>query len=890
MIIEYCEACGLRISEAELQDGQSVKVDGKSFHTKCAPAQSVKKGSGRIGAVGTPSPGSEIVAPQGDSRGSKAGIRPARRDSKASIPRPATSAMQSPGTAAANPNANDPNVKTNSHAKWFIIGGSAAAVIGIGLIIAFSGSPPEQPDKKTASAAKEKPAQPNPAPAQTQPPAVDLAREPHKSETVALKFEDKQVERPNAASVDRSLETMRIERAAKLLDEAKAFAKEHPEDVRKYHEKLTTVATTYRSTPAADEAAKLIAEVKLPEIPTIAMDDPAWKDAVNVLSQVDVAKDSVNGTWKMESGALKCDKGKETRLHLPYAPGEEYDLRVVFTRQEGGEGMVHFLTYAGKSFIFVLSSDYNKVAAFAMVKNQPSNANPSSVKLKLENNRKYTLVVQVRAEGVRAFLDGKMVTEWLDYKDITTPSGWKFRSDTVLGLGSQNSKITYHSIDVLDQKGTGKTQRDVSAATTAVGNPAPPAKTEPAKPAVDESALAAATAKVEGEKLLADVHAMLSKEGTAQALAKLEKGLADKQLAPMKAELEMEMQMAKTIDELNKAALDGAKTLVDKRPYTFKRSDGKEVVSGKGTNVSVVGVKDDAIEIEESAGGGKIQAKIDLDVLSASTRYELARMGLPPGPESFLKLAYGGFVLLDAGSNVVTLKDVRNSLEQARKGQASPEKVKYLVGRLEFYELDLGGEAAFRKVEAIAKEKKWEAAKTALEDYRREYLGTRSMVKLAPEIEKLNADIELALAPLKPGLWASYWTLDSKEKPKAKVLARPETKISENWGLGSPDKAVPVDYFGILFAGLLRVEQEGKYKFLITADDKAGLKIDGKTVKHNDDVRLTKGDHEIQIVYGEGEKNANLSVKWKPENGTEQDLPPTALFYDPKLIEKYEKR
>ena len=892
MIIEYCEGCGLRISESELQDGQTVKLDGKSFHAKCAPAQSVKKGSGRIGAVATPA-GTEIVTSQSESRGSKTGLRPARRDSKASIPRPPTSSMQSPaGSPGAAQDAANSNAPKNSHSKWMLIGGGAAALIGIGLIIAFSGSTPEPTPQNTNAAKPTTPSGKSAVNVAVTPttPAVELIRDTPKNETVTLKFD--KTEKANPGGTDKELESMRNERAAKLLQDAKTFAKDHPEDPKKYYDKLQTVLTTYRSTPAAEEAGKLITEVKLPEVVTLTVDEEAWKQAVNVLTMVDVSKDSVSGTWKIENGTLTVAKNKESRLHLPYQPGDEYDLRVTFSRQDGGEGLMHYLSYAGKPFVFVLSGDWNKTGGFALVKGQSSTTNPSTVKARLETNKKYTLVFQVRAEGVRAFLDNKMLTQWSDYKDLSLPAAWKMKNDTAIGLANQNCKVTYHAIDVLDVKGTGKPLRGDAATTpvTAVGNATPPQKTDPVKTVTDEAAAAATTAKVEYEKMLADVYALLSKEGTPQALAKLEKARSDKIMAPMKADVEMELQLAHIIDDLNKAALEGAKALTDKRPFTFKRSDGKEVITGKGTHISVIGVKDDAIEIEEAAGGGKIQAKIDIDQLSPASRYELSRLGLAPGPDSYLKLAYGGLVMLQNGSDVVTLKDVRNSLELARKGQASPEQVKHLTERLDFYELDQGGEAAYRKVEAIAKDKKFDAAKTALEEFRRDYLGTRSVAKLQTEIDKLASDIEFALMPLKPGLWAVYWTLDSKEKQKSKVLSRPETKITQDWGLGSPDKLVPVDNFAIRFEGLLRVDQEAKYKFTLAADDKVSMKLDGKAVKHNDELKLTKGDHEIVIYYVEIGANANLTVKWKLEGGADQDLPPTALWYDPKLIDKYEAK
>ena len=76
----------------------------------------------------------------------------------------------------------------------------------------------------------------------------------------------------------------------------------------------------------------------------------------------------------------------------------------------------------------------------------------------------------------------------------------------------------------------------------------------------------------------------------------------------------------------------------------------------------------------------------------------------------------------------------------------------------------------------------------------------------------------------------------------------------------------------------------------LAADDAVSLKIDGKAIKNNDELVLAKGDREIQIVFWEGTGNASVSVKWKPEGGADQDLPPALMFHEPRQIEKYGKK
>jgi formylglycine-generating enzyme required for sulfatase activity/serine/threonine protein kinase len=158
--------------------------------------------------------------------------------------------------------------------------------------------------------------------------------------------------------------------------------------------------------------------------------------------------------------------------------------------------------------------------------------------------------------------------------------------------------------------------------------------------------------------------------------------------------------------------------------------------------------------------------------------------------------------------------------------------------------------------------------------------------------------------PLTPGLWGSYWV------KKNKVMSRVETKLSADCKEGSPDPAVPNDWFNIRFGGVLRVEREGKYAFLLYADDYLSLYIDGgllceagvpgspfvKSVSgaalelgKRCEVMLTKGDHNLKIEYHEATGNAQFGLFWKPPGGAEVIVPPEALFHDPDRTEEYQR-
>ncbi|MCY3023195.1 MAG: PA14 domain-containing protein [Planctomycetota bacterium] len=647
---------------------------------------------------------------------------------------------------------------------------------------------------------------------------------------------------------------------------------------------------TLATQPAAEPAPAVTQAVQPGAAGVLVTDSLAWQAATDLISLLDLDADATPNVWKLQDGALHCGKTGQAKLHLAYQPAAEYDLRVTFARTDGNDVLIQYLTGGSKTFVWVLSAKSNAASGFSQVRGQGSDNNPSTAKLKLDNGRKYTTVVQVRSDGVKAFLDGKLVTQLkTDFKEMNLPGQWKIHDDTALGLGSQNSAVIYHSVELLDMSGKGRALR--AARGPAAVAQATEAKTAPAQLSPAEEA------KVEYEKAAADVYALLAKDGLAPAQARLQQARADPKLAPMRAALALDAELAQYSEDLHKAALAGAALLVDKRAFTFTMADGKQTRVGKGSSVAVTGVKGEDIQIEQTVGEGRVQAKIEFDHLSPRNRYELMQLGLPPGPEGELRLAYADYLKLQSGEQGVTPKGIRSRLEAAKKGQVPAAHVNQLTERLAFYEFEQGAEAAYHKVDALLKDKKWEEAKAFIEGYRREYVATKALVRLQPTIAQHMGEIELGLSPLKPGLWAAYWSGDGANKFKTFHFGRAETKLCCDWKQGSPDARVPVDNFGIRFAGILRIEKEGKYTLQVQADDNAKVTIDGKKVVESPnkpkegEATLAKGDHQIAIAYFEGGGSANMFVKWKPEGASEfQEIPAAALWHDSRLTAKYEQQ
>lgn len=78
--------------------------------------------------------------------------------------------------------------------------------------------------------------------------------------------------------------------------------------------------------------------------------------------------------------------------------------------------------------------------------------------------------------------------------------------------------------------------------------------------------------------------------------------------------------------------------------------------------------------------------------------------------------------------------------------------------------------------------------------------------------------------------------------------------------------------FGVIFDGLLKVENDGIYEFSLESDDGAVLMIGAETVVDNDGlhspqtkfglVPLRKGWHRIKLKYFQGGGDATLNLRW----------------------------
>jgi serine/threonine protein kinase len=438
-------------------------------------------------------------------------------------------------------------------------------------------------------------------------------------------------------------------------------------------------------------------------------------------------------------------------------------------------------------------------------------------------------------------------------------------------------------------------------AETAVAPPVPAPAVEPrAQPSASPELIAAYNLVV------ADVFAQLRNQHYGAASDLLAKAKADAAFAPLAKEIERDSGILQLAATLPRAAGEGATKLADKRSFTFVKTDGKDVKTGTGTKNTVKGEKDGVITIEQDLGGGQAQTRLKLEQLSAPTFFELCKLGVAPSPQSDLLLALGGGINLSGGATTPTAKQIQDYLGRAEQNPATLELAEHLRGRVALFEREAEAEPALKRIDALLKEKQWQAAADALQKLKADFAGTQALKRLQPEVDKRIAAADAELHPMKPGLWGSFWNGEGTKK----LLNRVEASPTGAWQNGSPDPAVPNDWFLLRLGGTFRIDRDATYHFQVYGDDYTALFIDGKLIceagtqwcknaarnpgdlpllSNEVDAALTKGEHAIRIEFREALGVATYSVNWKNAAGELVPLPVEVLSHDPRKAEEYER-
>ncbi len=187
-----------------------------------------------------------------------------------------------------------------------------------------------------------------------------------------------------------------------------------------------------------------------------------YSRAVRLLPRILPAQDRMKGEWRLDDGKLSCGSEAFTKLRLPYVPPAEYDLLVVFMRKTGYGDVNLLLTHQGTPFLWAMGAVGNSIFGFGTINGAWAATNPTTRHDSncLDNGRLYTVVVQVRKDGVAAYVDGRLKSSWkTDYKDMSSDANWGLPESRYLGLGTYESPTEFRRIEVLEISGKGSPLR-----------------------------------------------------------------------------------------------------------------------------------------------------------------------------------------------------------------------------------------------------------------------------------------------------------------------------------------------------------------------------------------------------------------------------------------------
>jgi len=119
------------------------------------------------------------------------------------------------------------------------------------------------------------------------------------------------------------------------------------------------------------------------------------------------------------------------------------------------------------------------------------------------------------------------------------------------------------------------------------------------------------------------------------------------------------------------------------------------------------------------------------------------------------------------------------------------------------------------------------------------------------------------------------------------VLTRTDDQINFQWGDGTPDAAVNIDAFSVIWTGEIEIPYSETYTFYTSTDDGARLYIDGQriinqwvdqgTTEVSGTIDLTAGRHSIQMEYYENGGGAVAELRWSSPSTPKQIIPAGAL-------------
>jgi hypothetical protein len=182
--------------------------------------------------------------------------------------------------------------------------------------------------------------------------------------------------------------------------------------------------------------------------------DVSGKTTVDLIPLIDPAKDRVHGDWNTQYGILQCTSGGFVpRIQIPYQPPAEYDFVVMFSQRELRNGISLIMPNPnGGAYYWYVGIDSGEYGFGG----NPGKKGPGVFYIKPDTF--YTTIVEVRRDGVRALVNGKLLLDHKHFRDLGVDN-WRSMPDTkVLGVACDDPTV-FHYVRVLEISGKGTKTR-----------------------------------------------------------------------------------------------------------------------------------------------------------------------------------------------------------------------------------------------------------------------------------------------------------------------------------------------------------------------------------------------------------------------------------------------
>ena len=216
-----------------------------------------------------------------------------------------------------------------------------------------------------------------------------------------------------------------------------------------------------RIAPALVKVKKTQAAVRptIGAVPTTPKGEPS--QTVDLLKLIDVARDSVAGSWRFDGSTLVAPAVEFARLQIPYAPPDEYELQIVLEKPPIFQGIIVALPVDGvKHGLLVLDMGVPEGAISLLALEGVNHEDNRTVHrgLVLIDDKPNEVSILVRKSGIQVDCNDARIIDWAgERKQLADQDAWSFPDKTQLGIGCWNieHRITKLALRPLDRSPAG---------------------------------------------------------------------------------------------------------------------------------------------------------------------------------------------------------------------------------------------------------------------------------------------------------------------------------------------------------------------------------------------------------------------------------------------------